>query len=171
LYRIGQHICLWFIDTLSNPGVIRVTKEVMVTITEEKTGVPGEISGKPIESQSLRGIADDGTIFEKHWESWPESQTSDYISQWSADNRTGWDIPFEAFRLYNEFLRGKKRNSNLQLIGPDGNEIKPKGDNLFHCEKHDRYELDESTRECFYCRMENRRANDHKRAVETATQV
>lgn len=126
----------------------------MVRIIDEKTGVPNMVTGMPVDSQSLRGITEDGMVMEKHWDAWPEHELLDYMVRWSSDIRYGWDVPYEAFRCYNYFTGIKVINPRLLLIGPDGNEIRPKGDNLFHCEKHDRYVLGDLNRECFYCQTD-----------------
>lgn len=162
-YKIGQKVCLWQVMLganfwpLDNQRKIQILKEVIVTITETKTGVRGEWSDKSVSSQSLRGIGDDGKTYEKHWDSWPESQTHDFADQWSmrdedaGDGRKFW-IPMEAVRVYNDVTRENRRiaQNKLALVSMDDTAIKPKGD-IAYCETHDRYEHEGV--QCFYCRF------------------
>ena len=66
-YKVGQKICLWQEDVDPNTGTVTILKEVIVTITETKTGVPSEHSGQPSSRQSLKGVGDDGKTYRKHW--------------------------------------------------------------------------------------------------------
>ncbi|GEM_PF-3275603 len=151
IYAIGQNICLWQVRQEFGSAELCVLKEVIVTITEIKTGAPGEFSGNPVSSQSLRGIGDDGKIYEKHWNSWPESQTRDFVDQWSIrDDGEGiqrfW-IPKEAIHVY-DAASCRKGPSEFILINQSGAAIKPKGD-VVYCEEHDRYSYKDNT--CFWC--------------------
>ena len=136
-----------------------VQKEILVTITETKTGVLGEWSQKPVALTSLRGIGDDGKTYEKHWEYWPESQTRDFIGQWSmrddGEDADKYWTPKEAIYAYNELRSANKRNKK-KLVRTDcnGNTITPKGD-IIYCEKHDEYNHQGDT--CFHCYMESRK--------------
>lgn len=157
MYKIGQKVCLWDLEfSFENPAV-RVSREVIVTIIEIKTGAPGEFSRQPVSSQSLRAVAEDGTEYDKHWESWPESQTNTFTSHWSfrRDNGQFW-TPREAMHVYNEFSDAKKKYPELQLVGIDGKLIKPTGDALVYCDKHDSYEYESTqwTPNCFWCRLD-----------------
>jgi len=129
----------------------------MVTITETKTGVPGEFSRKPVSSQSLRGIGDDGKVYEKHWQYWPESQTHCFTDTWSIrDDGAGeeyfWN-PREAVYVYDFVSRHfKKTGIRAMIVGlPSGMEMKPKGE-ITYCVEHDRY-WHQGT-ECLFCRKE-----------------
>lgn len=159
MYAIGQKVCLWQIAHSNQPTIpptIHIFKEVIVTITEIKNGVPGEFSRKPVSSQSLRGIGDDGKTYEKHWESWPESQTNDFIEQWSmredgADGERFW-TPHEAIYVYDAVSRHQKHEGGerIKIVGfPSGEEMKPEGD-ITYCQEHDRYW--HKGVECFFCR-------------------
>lgn len=161
MYSVGQKVCLWNYkyDEFSNS--VRVTREVLVTITEAKTGVLGQFSEKPVNSQSLRGVAEDGRLFEKHWDSWPESQTHGFDETWSyhedADGQF-W-IPTEAIYLYDSVSRARKENPGLMLLDMDGRFVVPKGDKIVYCRKHDRYSYENEKREaCFLCFAEQHRA-------------
>jgi len=137
---------------------VTVLKEVLVTITEVKTGVPGFFSLKPVSMHSLRGIGDDGKLYEKHWVNWPESQTNDYLGQWSIrDDGEGDDrfwIPKEAVHAHNMLSDLKKQFPNEKIVRLDksGQPIVPKGD-VEYCEKHDDYRHKGS--KCFECAIEN----------------
>ncbi|MDO8523346.1 MAG: hypothetical protein Q7S12_03640 [bacterium] len=157
-YLVGQKVCLWRVQgeklldsVFLNPTKLHVLKEVIVTISETKTGVLGEFSNKPVSAQSLRGVGDDGKVYEKHWNRWPESQASDFISLWSMrDDGDGDDrfwIPKEAVYVYNTVSRGKKM-SELTLVDQYGKQIKPNGD-VVYCEKHDRYTHKDN--KCIFC--------------------
>ena len=157
-YEVGQVVCLWQEEL--RPGKVTVLKEVLVTITGVKTGVPGFFSLKPVSMQSLRGIGDDCKLYEKHWVNWPESQTNDYLGQWSSrDDGEGDDrfwIPKEAVHAYNTLNDLKKRFPDEQIVRLDksGQPIVPKGD-VEYCEKHDDYRHKGS--QCFWCILEGRR--------------
>lgn len=141
-----------------DPHKILILKEVIVTITETKTGVHGEWSDEPVSSQSLRGISDDNKTYEKHWDLWPESQTNDFVDQWSMrDDGAGDDSlqfwsPMEAVRVYNSVSRENRRTARTKfaLTNMGGAAMKPKGD-VVYCEAHDRYEHEGV--QCFYCRF------------------
>lgn len=154
MYNIDQKVCLWQIQAIPGSRQIVVLKEVIVTITEMKTGAPGEHSREPSSLQSLRGIGDDGNLYEKHWEEWPESQTNDFQSQWNMrDDGVGegveqyW-IPMEAVYVYNSF--SKVKAEGCKLIDINSADILPKGD-ISYCEEHDRYTHGKGTT-CFFCK-------------------
>lgn len=149
----GHKICLWK-EEIFNDKVV-VVKEVIVTITDIKTGVPGEWSNEPTNRQSLRGLGDDGKIYEKHWDYWPESQTDDFMDQWSMREDDGdvW-VPQEAAHLHNKLNNHNRRHGDthpLKRVDLQGNPILPKGD-LTRCEAHDEYLL--PGRKCFKCLLE-----------------
>lgn len=150
-YTIGQKVCLWRVKHNWGLVEIRVLKEVIVTITEVKTGVPGEFSRDPVSSQSLRGIGDDGKTYEKHWDSWPESQTNDFIDSWSMrDDGEGDDqfwVPMEAVYIYDAASR-RREPPAFTLIDQSDAPIKPKGD-VVYCEKHDHYSHKDGV--CIFC--------------------
>lgn len=158
-YNVGQKVNLWRIEVDGPNRVTRVLKSVVVTITETKTGVLGEFSRKPVSLQSLRGIGDDGTSYEKHWDSWPEGQMNDFSDQWSTvdDSEDFW-IPKEATSAYHNFVRYGKRELKVvdRIVGPDGNDIIPQGD-VTHCEKHDEYDNVGDPIGCIECFKEARR--------------
>lgn len=159
-YAIGQKVCLWQVEHTPGSANLTVAKEVIVTVTEIKNGVPGEFTREPVSLQSLRGVGDDGKTYEKHWETWPESQTNDFIDQWSIrDDGEGdqkfW-IPKEAVYVYDMASR-RNRPSALTLVDPSGTTIKPKGD-VVYCEVHDSYSHQNS--ECLFCLMDKRRQAD-----------
>ena len=152
-YAIGQKVCLWQIKV--SCGEIRVLKEIIVTITDMKTGVPGQWSREPMSLQSLRGLGNDGQLYEKHWNSWPEAQTRDFIEQWSPhkEGENYW-IPQEAVYVYDTVSRNNKLQSQfsgeIRLVDQTGQLIKPKGD-VVYCEEHDRYS--HAGDECFWCHI------------------
>lgn len=157
--EVGHVMCLWHEDV--KPEGVTVLKEVLVTITETKTGVPGEFSRNPVSSQSLRGIGDDGKTYEKHWESWPESQTNCFTTQWSMRDDGEGDNPFwipkEAVHAYDELRRAKEQHPELKLERRDknGQPVLPKGD-VVHCAEHDEYTHKGTT--CFSCHVAERAA-------------
>jgi hypothetical protein len=157
MFTKGQKVCLWK-EEVSKEGVV-VVKEVNVTITDIKTGVPGEWSRKPVHQQSLRGLGDDGKVYQKHWDSWPESQTDDFMSQWSVridDDGEVW-IPQEAAHLHNKLNEHNRRHGEthpLKRVDLQGNPILPKGD-LTRCEAHDEYLL--PGHKCFQCLLGRQR--------------
>lgn len=157
-YRVGQKINLWQTEVSLEERLTRVHRSVVVTITEVKTGTPGEFSGKPVSLQSLRGLGDDGQIYEKHWDHWPESQTNDFASQWSRCEQWDWALPREAAHAYNEFVREGKQKYNMvdRIVGPDGNDIVPQGD-VERCEVHDQYHHVGDEMKCFVCFLEKRK--------------
>lgn len=142
MYKLGQKVCLWQTNIVPGSYQITVVKEVIVAITEIKTGVPGEHTGNPSTLQSLRGVGDDGKTYEKHWNVWPESQTNDFSSSWSMrdDSTVGnhyW-IPAEAVYLYDVKRESKSNGKIVSLVDQNGADIKPKGD-VVYCERHDSY--------------------------------
>lgn len=156
MFKVSQKVCLW--QLAHGLRGILVMKEVVVTLTEVKTGALGALSREPVSMQSLRGVGDDGKHYEKHWESWPESQTGTFSDQWSWREdelegdpmmEVGW-IPFEAVHIYNY-----AKLYNITLIDKDGNAITPKGD-VVYCAEHDRY-WHEGV-ECRFCRRAKREA-------------
>lgn len=157
-YTKGQVVCLWKEEI--SEGKVTVTKEILVTITDIKTGVPGEWSGKPTNQQSLRGLGDDGKIYEKHWEYWPESQTSDFAGQWSMRQDDGevW-IPQEATYLHNRLNDHNRKypDQPMKRVDLNGQLMLPKGD-LTRCDKHDEYQLPGS--KCFQCFLEEHKAKN-----------
>ena len=157
-HTIGQKVNLWQTEILPKERLTRVLKSVVVTITEVKTGTPEEFSGTPVSLQSLRGLGDDGHVYEKHWESWPESQTSDFATQWSPCEHWNWAIPREAVHAYNDFVREGKQRYNVvdRIVGPDGNDIIPQGD-VERCESHDQYYHVGDEMKCFVCFLEKRK--------------
>lgn len=160
IYRIGQRVNLWQTGVFPGERLTRVQRSVVVNITEVKTGTPGEFSGSPVSLQSLRGMGDDGQIYEKHWDSWPESQTNDFSDQWSF-RRDGHWIPLEAVSAYNRFVReGKERFKVVdRIVGPDGNDIIPKGD-VLHCMEHDQYHHAGDQMGCFVCFLRSQGIQD-----------
>jgi hypothetical protein len=158
-YEVGQVVPLW--ETRIEPGRIVVLREILVKITETKTGVPGEFSEKPVSATSLRGVGDDGKKYEKHWSVWPESQANDFKDQWSHredgtdDSTVGgqlW-IPLEAVPIYSSVTRHNMRHhgkpdKQIDLVGADGSPIKPEGD-VVYCKGHDQYYY--PGQKCFRC--------------------
>lgn len=169
-HKIGQKICLWQEEVYRETGLVTVLKEVVVTLTEIKTGVPGEFSETPTNLESLRGVGDDGKVYEKHWYYWPESQTNDFIDRWSlrededGDGRIVFWSPVEAVYAHNRLADHNRKHGEehgvLRRVDKAGNAILPKGD-VVHCEKHDEYHYPDS--KCFRCFLE-----EHKKAVVTA---
>ena len=160
MYEVGETICLWqekiVPGTEENPGSVMVLKEVLVTITGTKTGVPYEFSGEPASGTSIRGIGDDGKVYEKHWDFWPESQTCGFQDQWSVRNDGEGDDPFwapkEAVHTHNQLQGFNKENgSNIRRLDKNGNPILPKGD-VVYCEEHDDYRHRGGS--CFHCLIE-----------------
>jgi hypothetical protein len=128
-------------------------KEVIVTITEIKVGVPGQFSQTPSPSQSLKGQGNDGKVYEKHWEFWPESQTMDYITQWTLrDDGVGREpfwVPHEAIYVYDAVREG------MRIIDQQGNDIRPKGD-FVYCREHNSYA--HTGGRCIHCIIAERKA-------------
>ncbi|OGG73056.1 hypothetical protein A3A38_01920 [Candidatus Kaiserbacteria bacterium RIFCSPLOWO2_01_FULL_53_17] len=164
MFTVGQKVCLWHIGR-RNGLTVPVLKEVIVTITEVKTDVPNEVSGKPMSDQSLRGTGDDGKPYEKHWDSWPEEQLRDFATSWSMreDGATESDpfpdwIPREAVHAYNSMVLYRKHHigadEQVVLLDSTGQPAKPKGD-ITHCATHDRYQ--HAGTECFHCLMARRK--------------
>lgn len=153
-YRVGQKVNLWQVEVFPDERIVRVLRSVIVTITDVKTGVPGHWSRTPSSQQSLRGLGDDGHTYEKHWESWPESQTRDFSDQWTHCEHWDWEAPREATDAYNSFVREGKRKYNLvdRIVGPDGKDIIPGGDTE-HCTTHDLYRNAGDTFGCIDCRL------------------
>lgn len=162
-YKVGQKICLWQEHVDQESGKVLVLKEVIVTITETKTGVPGEFTSNPSSRQSLRGIGDDGKTYEKHWDEWPESQTNDFMDRWSmredGDGENRFWSPREAVYAHNRILDHNQKHGAVHglLIRVDqqGQPILPKGD-IVHCESHDDYYYP-GTR-CFHCFLDEAKA-------------
>jgi hypothetical protein len=161
MYTVGQKICLWQ-EVVTNSQVL-ILKEVLVTITETKTGVLGQWSRKPVSGISLRGIGDDCKVYEKHWEYWPESQTNCFTGEWSMrDDGEGVGVakywtPKEAVHAYSELKYANKAlKMNLVRVDLQGNPIVPKGD-VGYCAEHDMYHHVWDT--CFSCFMEARKSS------------
>jgi hypothetical protein len=161
-YYEGQRVALWQtkIEVKKNTTQIVVLKEVIVTITEMKTGVPGKFSRERSSRQSLRGLGDDGKVYEKHWDSWPElsSGPSDFSSLWSSrDDGVGrnkvWS-PAEAVHVYNNTISKRLGDNDFTLTDATGAAILPKGD-VVYCEKHDDYSYGP---ECLWCLVAERNA-------------
>lgn len=157
MFKVGQKVNLWQIEVLLRERLTRVHRSVVVTITEVKTGTPGEFSGTPTMLQSLRGIGDDGLVYEKHWNHWPESQTNDFATQWSPCEHWDWASPHEAIYAYNSFVREGKQKYNMvdRIVGPDGKDIIPQG-GVERCKIHDQYYHagDDGEMRCFVCFLE-----------------
>lgn len=161
MFTIGQTVCLWQTNYESDQDCIRVLREVLVRITEIKTGARGEFSNNPVHLQSLRGIGDDEETYEKHWDVWPESQTNDFMSQWSfrEDSKVDLEFPFwspvEAVSVYSGMRRlSRNLNKNVRILDTNGNPMQPKGD-VVRCERHDEY--DHPGQPCIVCRLEHMR--------------
>jgi hypothetical protein len=162
-YETGQKVCIWHESVDADTGFVTVLKEVIVTITEIKTGVPGEFSGRPSSGQSLRGTGDDGRAYEKHWDYWPESQTDDFIDRWSLrDDGEGeknqfWS-PVEAVYAYNRLADHNRKHGMthgvLIRVGRGGEPMLPKGD-VVRCGNHDEYYYPNGR--CFHCFLDKKR--------------
>ncbi len=152
MYKLGQKVCLWQSSIVPGSRQITVVKEVIVTITEIRTGVPGEHTGNPSILQSLRGVGNDGKTYEKHWNVWPESQTSDFSSSWSMrDDSTlsnRYWIPVEAVYLYDVKSTSRSSGKTASLVDQNGADIVPKGD-VVYCELHDCYS--HAGNHCAFC--------------------
>lgn len=154
MYKIGQRVCLWQTNIVPGSYQITVVKEVIVTITEVKTGVLSANSRIPMDLQSLRGIGQDGKTYEKHWNVWPESQTNDFLPSWSMRDDATTDIgnrywiPVEAVYIYDIIRDSKKTGRVARLTDLAGADIKPKGD-VVYCEKHESYS--HAGNPCIFC--------------------
>lgn len=152
MYSIGQEVCLWQIHPEHRNGQITVLKEVIVTVTAIKTGVLGQFSQTPSSSQSLMGRGDDGKVYEKHWEFWPESQTIDFIGQWSirgdGHSSSPWWFPHEAVNVYDAIREG------MRIVDLYGKDIRPKGD-FVYCAEHDSYAHMDGR--CVHCIIDERK--------------
>jgi hypothetical protein len=157
MYYQGMKVCLWEIKHQS--GTLVVLDEVVVEIIETKTGALGEWSKTPTNSQSLRARSEDGREFFKHWERWPESQTCDFLGQWSLRDDSKGDkgdpfwAPHEAVYVVNQINHENKRRKNrseeeIKLFRHDGTEAIPSGD-IGLCEEHNEYF--HKGQSCFYC--------------------
>ena len=161
---VGKQICLWRAEQKQKEHAIRVIKEVIVTIAEEKIGVPGQYSRILSRFASYRGLGNDGRTYEKHWSVWPESsQSGDFLYQWTlrtdggSRGRSNIWIPLEAVYLYNSKIsRRMGETEHFIIVDMSGNEIKPKGD-VVYCGVHDRYSF--TGDECEAC------AHEHESAV------
>ncbi len=157
---VGKQICLWRAEQKPGEHIIRVVKEVIVTIAEEKIGVPGQYSRTPSRFASYCGLGNDGKIYKKHWDAWPESsQAGDFLFQWTlrADGggrgRSGPWVPIEAIYLYNSKVsRQMGEMEHFTIVDVFGNEINPKGD-VVYCDIHDQYSYVGT--ECELCRHEH----------------
>ena len=144
MYKVNQKVCLWQTNIVPGSNQITVVREVIVTITEIKTGVPSAHSRTPMDLQSLRGIGEDGKTYEKHWDVWPESQARDYVESWSMRDAATIDtgnrfwIPVEAVYIYDVKQESKRHGRAVSVIDQNGFDVKPKGD-VVYCERHDRY--------------------------------
>ncbi|MFA6445819.1 MAG: hypothetical protein WCW14_01035 [Candidatus Paceibacterota bacterium] len=152
-----------------------VLKEVMVTITETKTGVPGEFSREPSCGLSLKGIGDDGKVYEKHWESWPESQTNCFTGEWSlrddGDKSVdhGFWSPKEAVYVWDKVLRHNTKypDKKVTLIKEGFTPI-PKG-HVTYCSTHDHYQHPDQP--CHFCIMEMMQKEKELKAPPTPEPV
>lgn len=154
-YAPNQKICLWKVEIVRE-STLMVIKEVIVTITEVKSGVIGEISGKPVPFQSVLGVGDDSQVYEKHWLWWPESPVDcDFDSQWTDHvdcvTEKVW-TPVEAVYIYNEIASSRCARGALSLFDTQGLPIVPKGDVQF-CTEHD--EFVHYREMCSWCCMDN----------------
>lgn len=167
-YKVGLRICLWQIDKPLFTNRLVVVKEVIVTLNGVKTGVPTQVEGVPSTYLSLRGVGDDGQLYEKHWDRWPDALCADPLSLWSArdDGVDGqvW-MPREAFQLYNLFASQRRMNLRAFVLeGLKGLEAIPKGD-LVHCEAHDDYSLPGDP--CLSCLGDAQRAQGREVLLST----
>jgi hypothetical protein len=168
MFHIGQQICLWGVKFSSNPGLIQVEKEILVTVVEEKTGVNYKGSTVCSSGQSIRGIdRDSGDIFEKHWHSWPDELFPFYLeSQWNhekGDKHLSL-LLLEAVSVYNDIERHQQKgNTEFLLLGPDGNPIEPMG-HVVKCEVHNLFSYQSkiwTDDPCARCRMEKKNTSNH----------
>lgn len=160
MYEVGQTVCLWQEQVDFKAAIVTVLKEVLVKITETKTGVLGEFSNMPVDMQSLKGVGDDGKEYTKHWDMWPESQSNLFIDQWDCRDDGEGDNPIwfpkEATHAHNDLNRAnKKLEKKIVRVDTAGQSIVPKG-SVDLCEKHDYYSHKGS--ECFECLMDKVRA-------------
>lgn len=162
-YHKGQRFCLWQVDLQNHKAL--VLKEIMVTITEIKTdvpgrltdistGVPGDLTGTYTPFESLRALGYDGKVYAKHWDFWPV-----YKSPWTHTDTSCWSArddgeggnklwtPYEAIHYHNynvehNILHGYWNgysNMYTELVGlTPGSPVLPKGD-VLRCEKHNHY--------------------------------
>ncbi|MES2986204.1 MAG: hypothetical protein V4686_03725 [Patescibacteria group bacterium] len=135
-YKIGQIICLWeLVPPYGNP--IIVVREILVTITNIHENVLGKESKCPA-GIGLKGIGNDGKVYEKHWDTWPDDQMQpDIFWTWREDGTmlpqpSLW-LPFEAVLYYSWVFR--RNSGNIKIVDKDSNPIEPKGD-LEKCSTH-----------------------------------
>lgn len=154
MYKLGQKVCLWQTKIVPGSNQITVIKEVIVEIAGIKTEVPSAHSRSPVNLQSLRGIGEDGKIYEKHWDVWPESQMRDYVECWSARDDATIDtgnrhwIPVEAVYVYDARQQSRRYRKAVRIVDGNEDDIKPKGD-VVYCERHDQY--DHVGNSCVFC--------------------
>ncbi len=162
-YHVGQRICLWQMHIDFKNKLAIVVQEVIVTITEWKTGVPGYFSQEPVSGRSLKATSSMGLLYKKHWESWPESQTSCFTDQWSLriDGMTPEGLPAEEGSL-DSFWYPKEAASEygdatrhgFSVVDIHGNPMVPKGDVVL-CREHNSY--DHVGIPCLECYLEDRK--------------
>lgn len=157
-FSTGQNICLWQVSVnLGNLPRILVLREVIVKVTELKTGALGEFSNRPSPFQSVLAVGDDGKEYQKHWNIWPESELCDFANQWTersdgAEHEHHWR-PVQAADLYNEVASNRvAKESRLNLVNRLGEQVYPKGD-ASYCEEHDWYS--HAGNGCEWCEIDN----------------
>lgn len=154
MYKLGQKVCLWQTKIVPGSNQITVIKEVIVEITGIKTGVPSAHSRTPVNLQSLRGIGEDGKIYEKHWDVWLENQINNFSSFWSMrddatiDTGNRYWIPVEAVYLYDVKRASRSNGKTVSLVDQNGADIVPKGD-VVYCKVHDCYS--HAGNHCAFC--------------------
>jgi hypothetical protein len=140
-YHVGQTVCLWNAIYDSKRKNFRVIREVLVVITDVKTGVRIDDSDRVTSHQSLKGVDENGKVYEKHWNLWPERGKQDFSTRWSRvfeRDDSVW-VPVESIHAYNNISHGKERGTNISLVDNRGVQVKPKGDNIVFCWMHNRY--------------------------------
>ncbi len=141
MYKIGQRVCLWEEKIL--PYRVLVTKEIMVTITEIKVGVPLANTGVPTSNIGLKGVDDSGNQYEKHWNVWPiddNNVCNGGVHFWTkVTSDSVVEQLNEAVHAYNE-LRICNHMSVMDRDRVDSNAqpILPKGE-VAYCSAHDEY--------------------------------
>lgn len=157
---MGMRVNLWQVGRNARPGwprfALPILKDILVTVTEIKTGTPGNISGKKASFQSLRGMGDDGIVYEKHWDHWPENIGESCVDSWTARadgayEETFW-TPKEATYVYN--VSRTFKDDGVSLIGDHGRILmRPRG-HINYCKTHDEYWPGGL---CFSCQSQSRK--------------
>ena len=145
-----RQVCLWGVQQESGCSKTQVLKEIIVTVFAKSS--TNQTEPREHVRHHLRGLGNDGHIYEKSWKQLPGINMPVPI-QWVAHHGKdpNW-VPLEAVGVYNTL----SNSPEFTIVDASGNSIKPKGD-VAYCEKHDRYwHLDDM---CAGCVVEGQKAD------------